>query len=127
MTAEVSALRSPFSLPRRRILGAGFAFAAGAGAAEERVIAVRAEKWNFVPDQIEIAQGETVVFEFTAPEVIMGFAAADFGIRTDIPPGPPTRLRLTANKPPGRYLFSCDVFCGSGHEGMDGVIVVKPM
>jgi cytochrome c oxidase subunit 2 len=24
----------------------------------------------------------------------------------------------------GQFAFSCDVFCGSGHEGMDGVIVV---
>ena len=122
MTAKVSALPNAV---RRRLLAACAALAAGASAAQERVIAVRAEKWAFVPDQIELAQGESVVFEFTAPDVIMGFAAADFGERTDIPVGPATRLRLTANKPPGRYLFSCDVFCGEGHEGMDGVIVVR--
>jgi cytochrome c oxidase subunit 2 len=26
----------------------------------------------------------------------------------------------------GRFEFHCDVFCGSGHEEMSGILVVKP-
>jgi cytochrome c oxidase subunit 2 len=115
---------------RRRVL----AGAAGLGAAlllarvwaaDERVVTVVAKKFVFVPDEIHLKQGETVVIELTAPEVTMGFSAPELGIRTDIVPGVPTRVRLTPGKP-GRFLFNCDVFCGSGHEDMDGVIVVEP-
>lgn len=114
---------------RRRLVGAatGLGLAAAlarvALAADERVITVVAKKFVFVPDEIHLAQGETVVIELTAPEVTMGFSAPELGIRTDVVPGVPTRVRLTPAKA-GRFQFNCDVFCGSGHEDMDGVIVV---
>jgi len=54
---------------------------------------------------------------------MMGINVAALGVRADIVPGRPTRLRLPPLKP-GRYVFNCDVFCGSGHEEMEGAIVV---
>jgi cytochrome c oxidase subunit 2 len=96
-----------------------------ATAADERVIHVIARKFVFVPDQIAVKQGEAVVIELSAPEVIMGFSAPELGLRADIVPGTPTRLRVNTTRA-GRFAFNCDVFCGSGHEDMDGVIVVSP-
>jgi cytochrome c oxidase subunit 2 len=90
-----------------------------------RVIPVVARKFVFVPDEIVLTLGETVVLELTAPEVMMGFAASDFGVRADVAPGLVTRLRLNASKL-GRFQFNCDVFCGGGHEDMDGFIEVRP-
>jgi hypothetical protein len=46
-------------------------------------------------------------------------------IDTEIAPDTPTLVRLVPEKP-GTYPFHCDVFCGSGHEEMTGLIVVKP-
>jgi len=66
---------------------------------------------------------QSVVLELTAVEVTMGFSAPELGVRTDIVPGTVTRVRLTPAKA-GRFQFNCDVFCGSGHEDMDGVIIV---
>ena len=106
-------------------LGASALLIRPAAAADERVIPVLAKKFVFVPDEIHVTQGETVVLELTAPDVLMGFSAPDFGVRTDIVPGTVTRVRLTPTKA-GKFLFACDVFCGSGHEDMDGVIVVAP-
>jgi cytochrome c oxidase subunit 2 len=120
-----------FDSGRRRVLtgaaglGAVQLLARVSAAADERVIPIVAKKFVFVPDEVHLKQGEAVILELTAPEVTMGFSAPELGIRTDIVPGVPNRVRLTPSKA-GRFLFNCDVFCGSGHEDMDGVIVVEP-
>ena len=53
----------------------------------------------------------------------MGFNVPDFGVRGDIIPGKTTRLDLTPDKT-GTFTFLCDIFCGDGHEGMSGTLVV---
>lgn len=113
---------------RRRWLAAmgGAALAAASGApaqAKVRTIHVVAKKFVFVPGEIRMQRGETVQLSFTAPEVPMGANFPDFGVRTDIVPGKPAMLALTADKA-GRFTFLCDVFCGSGHEDMSGVVIV---
>jgi cytochrome c oxidase subunit 2 len=90
---------------------------------KERIIKVIAKKFEFVPADIKVAKGETVVFQFTAPEVPMGFNLADFNARVDIMPGKVATLRLTPDKT-GNFTFLCDVFCGSGHEDMSGTLIV---
>ena len=56
-------------------------------------------------------------------DVLMGFSAPDFDVRADIVPGQVARLRLVPDKV-GTFTFLCDVFCGSGHETMNGTITV---
>ena len=112
---------------RRNILAGGAALlAAGIGvraAAEEKVIKVVARKFVFLPNEIPLKVGEPVVLEFTAPEVVMGFNLPDFKLRTDIIPGQVSRVKLTPDRK-GTFPFVCDIFCGDGHEGMEGKIVV---
>lgn len=114
---------------RRRqllVLGAsGLATASALVAAQgsERTIAIVAKKFEFVPAEISVRPGETVLLQLTAPDVAMGFYLATYALRADIMPGKTTTLRLTADKP-GRFEFSCDVFCGSGHEEMAGLLIV---
>ncbi|RQP21396.1 cupredoxin domain-containing protein [Piscinibacter terrae] len=120
---------APVSSRRRALVWAAGLGLGGLGlrsvlAADERTIAVTAKKFVFEPDEIHLRVGETVTLVLTAPEVTMGFNAPDFQARTDIVPGQEARLKLTATRA-GRFPFSCDVFCGSGHEQMDGVIVVE--
>jgi len=115
---------------RRNILAGGAALlAVGAGVsvkalAEDRVIPVVARKFVFLPGEISLKKGETVILEFTAPEVVMGFNLPDYKLRTDIIPGQVSRLKFTADKV-GTFPFLCDIFCGDGHEGMAGKIVVS--
>jgi len=114
----------------RRLLLAGFAATLAATAAHAvteaapRRIAVVARKFVFIPSEIRVREGERVVLEFTAPEVAMGFFAPELGLRTLIVPGEVATLPWTAGKP-GRFDFLCDVFCGDGHEGMSGHLVVQ--
>jgi cytochrome c oxidase subunit 2 len=64
-----------------------------------------------------------VVLELKSEDVLMGFNAPDFNVRTDMLPGKPTRVRLVPGKT-GKFVFLCDVFCGSGHEQMQGTLTV---
>lgn len=89
-----------------------------------RTIHVIAKRFVFVPNELHLKRGETVLLSFTAPEVPMGASFPDFNLRTDIVPGQPATLQLTADRA-GRFTFLCDVFCGSGHEDMNGVLVVE--
>ena len=91
---------------------------------KERVIKIIAKKFVYVPNEIRVKQGETVVLQFTAPEVPMGFSLPDFAVRADIMPGKVTTLRLTPDKP-GSFAFLCDVFCGTGHEDINGMLIVS--
>lgn len=90
----------------------------------ERVVQIVAKKFEFTPDIVTLQLGQPVAIELTSPDVMMGFSAYAFGLRADIAPGRVTTLRFTPDKL-GRFDFSCDVFCGSGHEEMSGVIVVS--
>jgi cytochrome c oxidase subunit II len=118
--------------PQRRklLLGAIAAGLVGAGGAisvrsqpAERVIKIRAYKFSYDPDEITVKLNEPVVLEFTTSDVVMGFNAPDFGVRATIIPGQTARVRLVPNKT-GEFVFHCDVFCGDGHEDMDGTIKV---
>ncbi|HET7765644.1 MAG TPA: cupredoxin domain-containing protein [Burkholderiales bacterium] len=115
---------------RRRLLLAGIAAAAGAAfgirglaQASERVIRVTARKFVFLPREIELKKDVPVVLEFVSADVVMGFNAPDLKVRTDIIPGQVSRVRLVPDKL-GTFVFLCDVFCGDGHEGMNGQIRV---
>ena len=112
----------------RRLLLCGFAATLVAvvarAAAEPRRIPVVARKFVFIPNEITVRQGESVVLEFSAPEVAMGFFAPELGLRTLIVPGEVAKVPFTADRA-GRFDFLCDVFCGDGHEGMNGHLVVQ--
>ena len=102
--------------------------AAGCGAfvAKEdstRIVRIRTKKFEFVPSQFTLARGEPVVLELIADDIAMGFRCKALELRMDTTPGKPAQLRFTPQKP-GKYAFYCDVFCGDGHEDMDGEIIV---
>jgi cytochrome c oxidase subunit 2 len=119
----------PIDASRRALIGAAAGLALGAAARvssaglKPRVIEVVAKKFEFVPGEIRVREGETVTLQLTAPEVPMGFKLADFKLRTDVVPGKPVSLQLTPDKT-GTFTFFCDVFCGTGHEDMSGTLIV---
>lgn len=93
-------------------------------APKPRVIKIVAKKFVYVPNEIHVKQGETVLLQLSAPEVPMGFSLPDFNMRADVVPGKATSVRLTPDKA-GSFTFLCDVFCGTGHEDMNGMLVVS--
>jgi cytochrome c oxidase subunit 2 len=96
---------------------------AGEASAPEQVIKITAKKFEFIPNQITLKKGVPVVLELTSEDRAHGFNAPELNARTAILPGKATTLRLVPEKA-GSFDFFCDIFCGSGHEGMNGKINV---
>jgi len=90
----------------------------------EQVIQVVAKKFTYTPNEIRLKKGVPVVLEFTSEDVIMGFKSPDLQAVAEIVPGKVTRVRITPDKA-GTFTFYCNVFCGDGHEDMDGTFVVE--
>ena len=92
---------------------------------QEKTIKITAKKFEYSPNEIRIKKGVPVVLEFTSLDRVHGFFVADLGaIRATIEPGKITRVRIVAPKA-GTYEFHCDIFCGDGHDGMTGTIIVE--
>jgi cytochrome c oxidase subunit 2 len=105
------------------ILAAGFAAADQSG--QPPVIKITAKKFEYSPNEVRIKTGVPVVFEFTSLDRVHGFTVPDLGgIRLTIEPGKTNRITILAPKA-GTYEFHCDLFCGDGHEGMTGRIIVE--
>ena len=89
----------------------------------ERVVKITAQRFKYEPEKVTLKRGEPVVLELSTLDRVHGFKVPAFGLRTDIKPGEVARVRIVPDKA-GTYAFACDNFCGSGHEEMDGTIVV---
>jgi cytochrome c oxidase subunit II len=90
---------------------------------KHRVIKIKAEKFHFIPNEIRLKKGELVVLQLSASDFIHGFNLPDMKTRADIVPGRITEISLTPDRL-GEFTFVCDNFCGSGHEEMEGKIIV---
>jgi len=119
-------------LSRRRMLVrasllAGVAVAAGPLAIlaqpKPRIIPILARKFTYEPAELTLKLSEPVIFQLTTADVVMGFSVPDFKVRGTIIPGQVTEVAMTPNKV-GEFIFLCDVFCGSGHENMEGLLRV---
>ena len=121
-------------MDRRQVLkraGTFALFSALAGAVARHSIAsgarqtiqVTAQRFRFTPDEIKLKRGLPAVLEITSLDFVHGFRIPDLGIRTDLIPGRVNSVAIKALDP-GRYAFLCDNFCGSGHEDMNGTVVV---
>lgn len=109
------------------------AFSTPAGAASQdsqaasdvRTIEITAERYRFVPSEIEVVEGETVRLRIRSVDVAHGFAVPDLGISATVPPGQEVTVEFAADTR-GRYPFQCSVFCGPGHTRMGGSVTVLP-
>lgn len=88
-------------------------------------IDIIARQWEFVPDEITVNEGDTVVLHITSEDVTHGFSLPQFsGASGAINPGEETTIEFVADKA-GTYDFHCSIFCGSGHGGMKGTLIVE--
>lgn len=95
-----------------------------AASADEQVIRLTAKKFEYDRREIVLKKGVPVVLELTSSDRVHGFNLPDFGVRGDAVPGVVTRIRFTPDKT-GQFVFFCDIFCGDGHEEMNGTLIVK--
>lgn len=90
---------------------------------EVQTAKVVAKRFDFTPNEIKLKKGVPADIELTTADRVHGFFAPKLGLRAEIMPGQTAHLRFTPDTA-GTFLFQCDIFCGEGHEGMDGKIVV---
>jgi nitrous-oxide reductase len=84
---------------------------------------------HFTPDQIEVNEGDTVVWHITsidnAQDATHGFALAGYNINVSIEPAETATMTFVADQP-GVYPFYCAEFCSALHLEMMGYFLVKP-
>ncbi len=105
-------------------------------------VEVTAKKYSFTPAEIHVKKGAHVRLKITAKDHDHGIDINPIAEGADKNEGP--GLRFETAKPvfklpenamqqiefvaekAGTYKFKCAVFCGMGHGGMKGQIVVDP-
>ncbi len=98
--------------------------AASVGTAQTQEVSMTAKSFEFVPATITVKKGVPVKLTITAEDVQHGFSLPEFGIQRDLNPGQVEVIEFTPDKA-GSFTFACSVFCGAGHGGMKGTLVVE--
>jgi cytochrome c oxidase subunit 2 len=109
------------------VLGISTGAAPAMQPATPRVIEIVAERFEFWPSEITIAEGEQVEFHVRSDDTMHGFRIVGAGTNVLVPKRGKGRVvaRFTAATP-GRYTFECSRMCGAGHNFMRGVLIVRP-
>lgn len=89
-------------------------------------IKITAKRFQYDPKEITVQKGQKVRLLVTALDVNHGFAIDAFDIKKKIEADAdgPTVIEFTPDKV-GEFEYYCVVFCGSGHDGMKGKLIVK--
>ena len=85
---------------------------------------ITAKQFEFIPSVITVNKGDKVRLDVKSIDVTHGFSILEYGINENINPGKTTIIEFTADKT-GEFAFFCSVYCGTGHSGMKGKLVVE--
>lgn len=83
-----------------------------------------ARKYEFVPAEIRVKQNDIVKITLTSEDVAHGLALKEYGINVSVKKGEVKKIEFLADKK-GTFTFRCSVFCGPGHSGMTGKLIVE--
>lgn len=87
-------------------------------------ISMTAKQFEYTPEVVLVKQGTHVILEIESLDVTHGFKIDQYGINVTIPEKTKVTVEFYAREP-GTYPFKCSHFCGVGHFGMNGKIVVE--
>ena len=95
--------------------------------AAPRVVEITAERFEFWPSEIEVAEGEEVELRIHSEDTLHGFRLVGGGVNVLIPKrGKGVAVARFTGTRPGRYTFECSRMCGAGHHFMRGELIVRP-
>jgi cytochrome c oxidase subunit II len=94
-----------------------------APAANAQVINVSAKQFEFIPSEITVKKGVPVRIILTSQDVTHGFAIDALKINVSVEKGKNAIVDFTPTSV-GTYEFYCSEFCGLGHMGMRGKLMV---
>ncbi len=87
-------------------------------------IEMTAEHFHFTPEEVRVHEGTLVVLKVRAIDGTHGFALGAFGIDERLEEHETKTIEFFAAKK-GEYTFRCSHFCGLGHFGMSGRIIIE--
>jgi cytochrome c oxidase subunit II len=105
------------------LMAAGALLLAKRDAVSERTVVIQVKRFEYLPREITLEKDVPVILELISLDVPHGFNLPDLHVRADALPGRPAKVRIVPHQT-GRFVFHCDIFCGSGHEELEGVVVV---
>jgi cytochrome c oxidase subunit II len=87
-------------------------------------IQVLAKRYDFTPGLLRVKKGEEVRLFIAALDHDHGFKLDEFHINQKIKRGTTAIVEFRPDKA-GTFQFRCSNFCGLGHGGMKGTLVVE--
>ena len=126
------------------VLAVSVALRAGAQAKMEepvQVVEMTAKKYAYSPEEIRVKKGTRVQLKIRATDRTHGFKIRLYPEGTPEKGEPGLQMKDNQNEfkleqnqeriiefvavLPGTYIFRCSVFCGMGHRGMNGKVIVE--
>ena len=104
---------SPWAQPELRELAPG-----------KYEVHIRAQVWQFTPNEIHVPAGSTVTFYVTSQDVQHGIKLTKTNINMMVLPGQVGKLTAKFDNP-GEYHFICHEYCGQLHHTMYGRLIVE--
>jgi cytochrome c oxidase subunit 2 len=83
-----------------------------------------AKMWQFEPAQIVVPTGSEVDFFLTSSDVVHGFNIPEKNVNLMAVYGNINKATVKFDKP-GVYKIICHEFCGTGHQSMQGEVIVN--
>lgn len=83
-----------------------------------------AQMWSFEPAQVSIPVGTELDIYLSAKDVVHGFHIEKKALNMMAVPGAIAKQTLRFDEP-GVYRIVCHEFCGTGHQSMEGEIIVN--
>jgi cytochrome c oxidase subunit II len=91
---------------------------------DTKEIRISAKKYEYDPAVITVKQGDRVKLIVTAVDHDHGFKIEAFHIDQLVKKGESTSIEFSADMT-GTFPFQCSHFCGLGHKGMKGELIVE--
>lgn len=88
-----------------------------------RTFKVLASQFGYLPSNLYVDPGDTVVIQLVSMDVIHGLYIDGYDISVEAEPGQSRTLTFVANEP-GAFRFRCSVNCGAMHPFMLGKLNV---
>jgi heme/copper-type cytochrome/quinol oxidase subunit 2 len=99
---------------------------AEAPAPREVTVEMTARRFTFLPEQVEIAEGDEVTIHIRSADGTHGIEIGKLKVKKTIPRGGDVVTLSFTAPAPGRYAITCSEYCGRGHDDMKSVLVVAP-
>ena len=93
---------------------------------QEVTIEMTARRFAFVPDRIEVVEGDRITLTVRSADGTHGIAIRQLKVKKNIPRGGQVVTLAFTAPAPGTYDIECSEYCGRGHDDMAATLVVTP-